>query len=99
MDLLQRAGSCAREARQLGAALMTETMERRPEIGFASYDRFFPNQDFTPAGGFGNLIALPLARRTRDRGNSVFVNDKLEPYEDQWAYLAALQRMTPHAVS
>ena len=35
----------AREARQLGAALMTETMERRPEIGFASYDRFFPNQD------------------------------------------------------
>ena len=89
----------AREARQLGAALVTETMERRPEIGFASYDRFFPNQDFMPAGGFGNLIALPLARRTRDRGNSVFVNDKLEPYEDQWSYLATLQRMTPEAVS
>ena len=32
----------ARTARQLGAAIMTETMERRPEIGFASYDRFFP---------------------------------------------------------
>ncbi len=53
----------ARDARQLGAALMTETMERRPEIGFASYDRLFPNQDSMPAGGFGNLIALPLARR------------------------------------
>ena len=88
----------AREARQLGAALMTETMERRPEIGFASYDRFFPNQDFMPAGGFGNLIALPLARRTRDRGNSVFINEKLEPYEDQWAFLTAQQRMTPEAV-
>ncbi len=52
----------AREARQLGSALMTETMERRPEIGFASYDRFFPNQDSMAAGGFGNLIALPLAQ-------------------------------------
>ena len=62
----------AREARQLGAALMTEAMERRPEISFESYDRFFPNQDSAPAGGFGNLIALPLARRTRDQGNSVF---------------------------
>ena len=50
----------ARTARQLGAAIVTETMERRPEIGFASYDRFFPSQDTMPTGGFGNLIALPL---------------------------------------
>ena len=41
----------ARTARQLGAAIMTETMERRPEIGFASYDRFFPSQDTMPVGG------------------------------------------------
>ena len=38
----------ARDARQLGALLLTETMERRPEIGFASYDRFFPSQDTMP---------------------------------------------------
>lgn len=88
----------AREARQLGAALMTETMERRPEIGFASYDRFFPNQDSMPAGGFGNLIALPLAQRARERGNSVFVDDNLEPYDDQWSFLESLTRMTPEAV-
>jgi hypothetical protein len=50
----------AREARQLGAALMTETMERRPEIGFASYDRFFPNQDFMPAGGGGGSVTSSL---------------------------------------
>jgi len=42
--------------------LITATMERRPEIGFASYDRLFPSQDTMPAGGFGNLIALPLQR-------------------------------------
>ena len=46
----------ARIARQMAAALLTETMERRPEIGFSSYDRFFPNQDTMPLGGFGNLL-------------------------------------------
>ena len=83
----------ARAARQLGAALMTETMEKRPEIGFKSYDRFFPNQDTMPRGGFGNLIALPLQKKARDQGNSVFVDDDLRPYEDQWAYLSSLERL------
>jgi hypothetical protein len=50
----------ARLARQLGSLILTETMERRPEIGFASYDRLFPSQDIMPTGGFGNLIAMPL---------------------------------------
>lgn len=50
----------ASHARKMGAALLTETMESYPEIGFESYDRFFPNQDTLPSGGFGNLIALPL---------------------------------------
>ena len=59
-------------ARRLGAHILTETMELRPDIGLDSYDRFFPNQDTLPQGGFGNLIALPLQKRPRDRGNSVF---------------------------
>ena len=77
-------------ARQMGAALLTETMERRPEIGFASYDRFFPNQDTLPLGGFGNLIALPLQGRAREADNSVFIDDELRPYDDQWAFLSTL---------
>ena len=81
-------------ARKLGAHLLTETMERRPEAGLKSYDRFFPNQDTLPRGGFGNLIALPLQKKSRDSGNSVFVNAKLEPHEDQWAFLSAVRRMT-----
>jgi hypothetical protein len=47
-------------ARRLGSHVLTETMERRPDIGLDSYDRLFPNQDTMPQGGFGSLIALPL---------------------------------------
>ncbi len=89
----------ARTARQLGAAMLTETMERRPEIGFASYDRFFPSQDTMPVGGFGNLIALPLQRRARELGNSVFIDKDLRPYDDQWAFLAAMPRLSANAAS
>lgn len=84
----------ARTARQMGSALITETMEKRPEIGFTSYDRFFPNQDTMPLGGFGNLIALPLQRKARESGNSVFVDEDLRPYDDQWAYLSSLARLS-----
>ena len=80
-------------ARRLGAHVLTETMEQRPEIGLKSYDRFFPNQDTLPRGGFGNLIALPLQKAARERGNSVFVDERLEPYADQWAFLEGVRRM------
>ncbi len=85
-------------ARRLGALLLTDTMERRPEIGFASYDRFFPSQDRMPLGGFGNLIALPLQHRARQRGNSVFVDDDLRPHDDQWAFLSSLSPISRAAV-
>ncbi len=88
----------ARAARQMGSALITETMEKRPEIGFTSYDRFFPNQDTMPLGGFGNLIALPLQRKAREIGNSVFVDEDLRPYDDQWAYLSSLPRLSADTV-
>ena len=58
----------ASEARRLGSLLITETMDRCPDIGFDSYDRFFPSQDTMPAGGFGNLIALPLQSGPRRAG-------------------------------
>ena len=40
----------ASEARNLGSHLITLAMERCPEIGFESYDRFFPSQDNMPTG-------------------------------------------------
>ena len=80
-------------ARKLGAHVITETMERRPDLGLDSYDRFFPNQDTLPQGGFGNLIALPLQKGPRETGSSVFVDEDLEPYSDQWEYLAGMRKV------
>ena len=84
----------AARARQMGTFLLSQTMERRPEIGLDSYDRFFPSQDTLPKGGFGNLIALPLQKKPRENNNSVFVNEQFAPYEDQWSFLATQRRMT-----
>ena len=81
-------------ARRVGALLLTEAMEHCPDIGFESYDRFFPSQDTMPAGGFGNLIALPLQHGPRERGNSVFLDEHFEPWADQWAFLSGLGRLS-----
>jgi hypothetical protein len=81
-------------ARKLTSYVLTETMERQPDVGLDSYDRFFPNQDTLPQGGFGSLIALPLQRKPRLLGNSLFLDDKLSPYEDQWAFLSEVRRIS-----
>lgn len=80
-------------ARRLGTFLLTETMDQRPDIGLDSYDRLFPNQDTLPQGGFGNLIALPLQKASRDGGNSLFLDEDLEPYIDQWEFLSSVHRL------
>ncbi len=84
-------------ARRLGTLLLTETMDGRPDLGFRSYDRFFPSQDTLPNGGFGSLIALPLQGGPRKSGNSVFVDADLNPFADQWAYLSQLGRVPASA--
>ena len=89
----------AASARRLGAWLLTESMERNPDIGFECYDRLFPSQDTLPAGGFGNLRALPLQHRPRQAGNSVFLDDYFQPHADQWRYLSSVRRMPPAEVA
>ena len=68
-------------------------MENRHEIGLDSYDRLFPSQDTLPKGGFGNLIALPLQKRAREQGNSVFLDQLFQPHGDQWRFLELVQRI------
>lgn len=80
-------------ARKFGSALLTCAMSQRHQIKFKSYDRFFPNQDTMPKGGFGNLIALPLQKTARQNGNSVFIDERFQPYEDQWAFLAQIRSL------
>lgn len=85
-------------ARHLGTYLLTETMEQHHQLDMKSYDRLFPSQDTMPKGGFGNLIVLPLQKVPREQGNSVFVDDRLIPYPDQWAYLSTVKRMSLNEV-
>lgn len=84
----------ARSARALGFKLLDKAMECHPGLSFDSYDRLFPNQDTMPDGGFGNLIALPLQHEARNRGCTVFVDDALNPYPDQWALLSGQETVS-----
>lgn len=84
----------AREARTLGAALISHTCAKLRQLSLESYDRLFPNQDRLPKGGFGNLIALPLQKIPRENGGSVFVNSDFVPYQDQWAFLASMKPLS-----
>ncbi len=85
-------------ARKFGSALLTYAMNQRHEITFKSYDRFFPNQDIMPKGGFGNLIALPLQKAAREDNNSVFIDENFRPFRDQWAFLSSVERLTQNQI-
>lgn len=84
-------------ARKLGSGILTKAMEKSI-ISFSSYDRFFPNQDTMSKGGFGNLVALPLQGNARKIGNSIFVDENLRPYDDQWKYLATVRKLDKNSV-
>lgn len=88
----------AYKARKLGNIILTEAMKRNGRITFDSYDRFFPNQDKVPEGGFGNLIALPLQGKARKARNSVFVDDQFLPFQDQWTYLYNVRKIDEDTV-
>jgi len=88
----------ARDARRLGTAIISHTCARTRQLKLTSYDRLFPNQDTMPKGGFGNLIALPLQKVPRESGGSVFVDDELHPYADQWTFLSSVPAMAAHDI-
>ncbi len=85
-------------ARKLGAHIISETLKTGNLLDLESYDRMFPNQDYLPEGGFGNLIALPLQKRARSFNGSVFVDTEFKPFKDQWAYLSLVNRLTKNDV-
>ena len=76
-----------KKARLFGAALLDKGAESVNQQSFDTYDRMIPAQDKLPEGGLGNLVALPLQGRAVKNGNSVFVDEKWQPYHDQWSVL------------
>src|SRR5699024_3088919 len=86
-------------ARKFGSALLSYAMNLRHELSFRSYDRLFPSQDRMPKGGFGNLIALPLQKEARKKGNSVFIDEKFQPYSDQWKFLDGINKISIEQIS
>lgn len=82
----------ARMARNLGTLILSYALEVRPHFSMASFDRFFPSQDYLPKGGFGNLIALPLQNGPRELGNSCFLDKQGSVIQGQWGYLAQVKR-------
>ena len=61
----------------------------------SSFDRLFPNQDFLSGKGLGNLIALPLFKKTLEHGNSCFIDaDTLEPIKEQFEFLKIIKRIS-----
>lgn len=85
-------------ARKLGSLLLSKTMEIRDSLKIESFDRMFPNQDFLPKGGYGNLIVLPLQTEPSKYGNSVFVDRSFIPYNNQYTYLSSIVKMTEEEV-
>lgn len=73
-------------ARRLGTLITAKASSLHSGMKLVTYDRFFPNQDMLPDGGFGNLIALPLQKAPREHGNTVFLDKDLRPIADQWSY-------------
>ena len=89
----------ARAARQLGTVIVARAQANRHAMSLETYDRFFPSQDTLPRAGFGNLIALPLQRKPREVGNSVFLAEDFSPANDQWALLAAARMLSTDDVN
>ena len=89
----------AKSARTFGSCLLTKAMENCGLMSLSSYDRIFPNQDNMPDGGFGNLIALPLQGLARKKGNSVFVDENFNAYDDQWAYLSSIKKISVEQIN
>ena len=90
----------AATARSLGTSLLREAVAARAELDLASYDRFFPSQDFMPRGSFGNLIALPLQGERLRHGATAFLDPTtMEPWPDQWGFLSSVARLTLDAAA
>lgn len=85
-------------ARRFGFALLEKGAESVDLKSFKYYDRMIPAQDHLPKGGLGNVIALPLQGLALKDGNSAFVDENWNAYEDQLKILVGTKRLTRREV-
>ena len=87
----------ARLARRFGFAMLEKGAESVNLKSFKYYDRMIPAQDALPEGGLGNVIALPLQGMALKSGNSAFVDENWNAYEDQLSVLSGTKRRIPES--
>lgn len=81
-------------ARKFGFALLDKGAETVNMKSFRYYDRMLPAQNHVPDGGIGNLIALPLQGQALREGNSAFIDENWNAYQDQWKALMQTKRLS-----
>ena len=90
----------AATARGIATSLLGEAFQLRGSMHLSSYDRLFPSQDVHTGRGMGNLIAAPLNGKRRQHGTTLFLDPAtLEPFDDQWAYLSSIARLSHKEVA
>lgn len=90
----------AATARSIATSLLGEAFQLRGSMHLSSYDRLFPSQDIHTGRGMGNLIAAPLNGKRRQHGTTLFLDPAtLEPFDDQWAYLSSIARLSHRDVA
>ncbi|OIN78965.1 DEAD/DEAH box helicase [Mycobacterium malmoense] len=90
----------ATSAATVATSLLGEAFQLRGSMHLSSYDRLFPAQDIHSGRGMGNLIAAPLNGKRRQHGTTLFLDPAtLEPFDDQWAYLSSIARLSLKDVS
>ena len=80
-------------ARKLGSLLLSKTMESI-SLPISSFDRMFPNQDFLPKGGYGNLIALPFQNEPAKYGNTLLIDRNFIAIKNPIQYLSTIHKLT-----
>ena len=83
-------------ARNFGYALLDRGAGSINLTSFKFYDRMYPSQDLLSK--LGNLVALPLQGKALENGNSAFVDESWNAYENQWDTLFHTKRLSKNEI-
>lgn len=87
------------KSRRIGLEIIRRALKLSAFDKEVSFDRLFPNQDYVPKEGFGNLIALPLQGNFAKNGTMIFIDPESGiPIGNQWAHLTKIERQSSAAL-